>query len=193
MSDLKSRLLSYRPDRADGAVLPALLALVLLAGVAVQVALPQGAAVPPGLGGARAADWRLPAIREVGSPDLAARHSLFSPLRVVGARVAAQDARMGGTRIAPKPVGPLDGTFVLGSAGLAGARALLLRETSGRVLRLRPGGTYRGWRLQQIGPDAALLRKGGRTKRVAYGVPPAIDRIAPAMGGADETSEIGSE
>ena len=147
MSDWKSRLLSYRPDRANGAVLPALLALVLLAGVAVQLGLQEGPAVPPGLGVSRAQDWRLPAIREVGTPDLAARPSLFSPLRVVGARVAAQDALMGGTTIAPKPVGPLDGTFVLGSARLAGTRALLLRETNGRVLRLRPGGTYRGWQI----------------------------------------------
>jgi len=192
MSDLKLRLLSYRPDRENGALLPAGLALALLAGTSVQLSLPQGAAVPPGIGVWRAPDWRLPAITEVAAPDLAARPSLFSPLRVVAGRVAEQDALADGTLAAPKPVGPLGGTFVLGQARVGGMRALLLRETSGRVLRLRPGGSYRGWQLLRIETDGALLRKGGQSKRVAYGQI-SQGMAASAASSADETSESNSE
>lgn len=187
MSDLKLRLLSYRPDRENGAVLPAALTLALLAGAAVQLALPQGELVPPGLGVTRAPDRRLPAIAEVGALDLADRPSLFSPLRVVGAQVAAQEAAADGTAPAPRPIGPLDGAFVLGSARFGRAGAVLLRETSGRVLRLRPGAIYRGWQLLRIESDAALLRKGGKTTRIAYGT------TAPAPETATETSESDSE
>ena len=186
MSDLKQRLLSYRPDRENGAWLPAGLALVLLAGAALQLSLPQGAAVPPGLGVLRAPDRRLPAIAEVAAPDLAGRPSLFSPLRVVGARVAELDAASGAAP-APKPLGPLDGTFVLGSARLGRGRTLLLREESGRVLRLAPGGRYRGWQLLRIEADAALFRRGGRPERIVYGA------SAPAGGAAEETSESESD
>lgn len=187
MSDLKLRLLSYRPDRENGAALPAMLSLALLAGVAVQLALPRGAAVPPGLGVSRAPDWRLPSIGEVGAPDLAARPSLFSPLRVVGGKLAEQEALTIGTATAPRPVGPLDGTFVLGSARFGRAGAVLLRDAGGRVLRLRPGGTYRGWQLLRIETDAAQFRKGGKTTRIAYGT------TAPAGGSANDTSENQSE
>jgi hypothetical protein len=166
--------------------LPAGLALVLLAGAALQLSLPQGAAVPPGLGVLRAPDRRLPAIAEVAAPDLAGRPSLFSPLRVVGARVAELDAASGAAP-APKPLGPLDGTFVLGSARLGRGRTLLLREESGRVLRLAPGGRYRGWQLLRIEADAALFRRGGRPERIVYGA------SAPAGGAAEETSESESD
>lgn len=186
MSDLKLRLLSYRPDRENGAWLPAGLALVLLAGAALQLALPQGAAVPPGLGVLRAPDRRLPAVAEVGAPDLAERPSLFSPLRVVGAKVAELDAASGSVP-APKPLGPLGGTFVLGSARLGRGSSVLLREENGHVLRLAPGGRYRGWQLLRIEADAALFRKGGKPERIVYGA------SAPAGGAADETSESESE
>lgn len=187
MSDLKLRLLLYRPDRENGAVLPALLSLALLASVAVQLALPQGVLVPPGFGAMHAPDRRLPAIGEVGTPDLTGRPSLFSPLRVVGAKLAEQDAALTGSAVAPQPVGPLDGAFVLGSTKIGGARAVLLRTPGGRVLRLRPGGNYQGWQLLKIETDAALLRKGGKTTRIAYGT------TATAAGSADETSESDSE
>ncbi|GEN99031.1 hypothetical protein NSE01_08640 [Novosphingobium sediminis] len=183
MSDLKQQLLSYRPDRANGALLPAGLALVLLAGAALQLGLPQGAAVPPALGVWRAPDRRLPMIAEVGAPDLAARPSLFSPLRL-GRTVPDE---IGG--LAPRPVGPLDGTFVLGSVQVGRAKALLLRDEGGRVLRMAPGGSYRGWHLLRIEADGARFRKGVMSVHIGFGA------SAPAGGlnAASSESESNSE
>lgn len=178
MSDLKQRLLSYRPDRANGALLPAGLALLLLAGAALQLALPQGAAVPPALGVWRAPDRRLPVIAEVPAPDLGARASLFSPLRVIGRQGGAPDEP-----IVPRRVGPLDGTFVLGSVQVGRVPALLLREDSGRVLRLAPGGTYHGWHLLRIEADGARFLKNGATRRIDFGA------SAPASSESETFSE----
>lgn len=186
MSDLKLRLLSYRPDKANGALLPAGLALVLLAGAVLQLTLPQGAAVPPMLGVSRAPDRRLPAIAEVTAPDLAGRPSLFSPLRVIGARIAELDAASPGAAL-PKPVGPLGGTFVLGAARVGRAQVLLLREEGGRVLRLGPGGSHQGWQLLRIEADGARFRKNGKITRIAFGA------SAQAGDPAADTSESESD
>lgn len=164
MSDLKQRLLSYRPDRANGALLPAGLALVLLAGAALQLGLPQGEAVPPALGVWRAPERRLPAIADVAAPDLAGRASLFSPLRVLGAQVDASVSL-----VPQRRVGPLDGTYVLGSAQIGRMQALLLREEGGRVLRMSPGTSYRGWRLLRIEADGARFLKNGSSRHIAFG------------------------
>lgn len=164
MSDLKQRLLSYRPDKANGALLPAGLALVLLAGAALQLGLPQGEAVPPTLGVWRAPDRRLPAIADVAAPDLAGRVSLFSPLRVLGAQVDTSVSLVPQDR-----VGPLDGTYVLGSAQIGRVQALLLRDENGRVLRMAAGTSYRGWRLLRIEADGARFLKNGTSRRIAFG------------------------
>lgn len=164
MSDLKQRLLSYRPDKANGALLPAGLALVLLAGAALQLGLPQGEAVPPALGVWRAPDRRLPAIADVAAPDLAGSASLFSPLRVLGAQVDPSASPMPQRR-----VGPLDGTYVLGSAQVGRTQALLLREEGGRVLRMAPGTSYRGWRLLRIEADGARFLKNGASRTISFG------------------------
>ena len=188
MSDLKQRLLSYRPDKANGALLPAGLALALLAGAALQLALPQGGAVPPALGALRMPDRRLPAVTEVAAPDLAGRPSLFSPLRVIGASAAERDAA-DGEALAPRPAGPLDGTFVLGAVRIGRTQALLLREEGGRVLRLAPGGTYRGWRLLGIAAEGATLRKNGRITRIAFGAGAPAGETAADLSESESNSE----
>ncbi len=186
MSDLKQRLLSYRPDKANGALLPAGLALLLLAGAALQLALPQGSAVPPALGVSRMPDRRLPSIAQVAAPDLTGRPSLFSPLRVVGA--SALDAGGLGA-LGARPIGPLDGTFVLGAVRVGAAQALLLREESGRVLRMAPGGSYRGWQLLRIAASGARFRKNGRITRIGFGASAPADGSAPNFSESESTSE----
>ncbi|WP_421848481.1 hypothetical protein [Novosphingobium sp.] len=180
---MKQRLLSYRPDRVNGALLPAGLALVLLAGAALQLALPQGATVPLASGVSRAPDRRLPAIADVAAPNLTGRSSLFSPLRVVGA--GPFDASVVGAR----PVGPLGGTLVLGALRVGSAQALLLREGTGRVLRLAAGRSYRGWQLLRIEASGARFRKDGTIMRIGFGA------SAPAAGSAliSSASENNSE
>ncbi|MEO0031002.1 MAG: hypothetical protein RIS94_760 [Pseudomonadota bacterium] len=176
MSDLKLRLLSFSPASAEGARLPALCALALLAGAALQLALPQGGAIPPDTGASRAADWRLPGIAALVAPSLADRASLFSPLRVVGQAPAEDDA-------AARPVGPLDGAFVLGTVRNGGRAIVLLREADGRIIRMAPGGSYHGARLVGIGDTAARFRQGGTTISIEYGA------AAPAAGAAEDSSE----
>lgn len=168
MSDLKQQHLSYRPDRENGALLPAGLALVLLAAAALQLVLPQGEAVPLTFGAARAPDRHLPAIAAVAAPDLAGRPSLFSPLRLAFARAAERDAASPGD-VASVRVGPLDGTFVIGAVKIGRKQALLLREESGRVLRLAPGASYRGWQLVRIEANAARMRRNGMITRIGFG------------------------
>jgi hypothetical protein len=95
---------------------------VLLAGLALQLVLPQGEGAQPWLAGAwHAPDRRLPAIAEVTAPDLAGRTSLFSPLRILGAQAAALDPAAPGV-VALRPVGPLGGAFVLGALRVGGRR-----------------------------------------------------------------------
>ncbi|MBX9665289.1 hypothetical protein [Novosphingobium sp.] len=165
---MKQRLLSYRPDRGNGAVLPAGLALALLAGAALQLTLPEAAAVPPALGASRAPDRRLPMVTRIAGPDLAGRPSLFAPLRLGGAPAGAPDGGSPGAEAA-RQVGPLDGTFVLGAMQVGRVQALLLREESGRVLRLAPGGRYRGWQLLRIEADGARFRKDGMITHIGFG------------------------
>ncbi len=188
MSDLKQRLLSYRPDRANGAVLPAGLALVLLAGAALQLGLPQGAAVPPALGVSRAPDRRLPMMAQIAVPDLSGRPSLFSPLRLGGAQASQVNAGNLGAA-APKPVGPLGGTFVLGAMQVGRAQALLLREENGHVLRLTPGGNYRGWHLLRIEADGARFRMGGRIMRIGFGAGAAAGGFNAGSSESESNSE----
>jgi hypothetical protein len=186
MSDLKQRLLSYRPDRANSALLPAGLALVLLAGAALQLALPQGAAVPPALGVSRMPDRRLPAIADIAAPDLAGRPSLFSPLRVVGA--GPFDAGGRGA-VSASRVGPLGGAFVLGALRVGPAQTLLLRDESGRVLRMAPGGSYRGWQLLRIEANGARFRKDGRIMRIGFGASAPAGASALISSASENNSE----
>lgn len=186
MSDLKQRLLSYRPDRANGALLPAGLALVLLAGAALQLALPHGAAVPPALGVTRMPDRRLPAITDIAGPDLTGRPSLFSPLRVAGAGPSDTGGR---SVVGASSVGPLDGAFVLGALRVGAAQALLLREEGGHVLRMAPGGTYRGWRLLRIEANGARFRKDGRIMRIGFGASAPAEASALISSASENNSE----
>lgn len=186
MSDLKQRLLSYRPDRANGALLPAGLALVLLASAALQLALPQGAAVPPALGVSRMPDRRLPAVTDIAGPDLTSRPSLFSPLRAVGA--GPSDAGGRGV-VGAGLVGPLNGAFVLGALRVGSAQALLLREEGGRVLRMAPGGTYRGWQLLRIETNGARFRKDGTIMRIGFGASAPAGGSALISSASENTSE----
>lgn len=190
MSELKLRLLSYRPARDNGALLPAGLAVLLLAGAALQLALPQAAAIPPDSTPGRAPDRALPAVRAVATIDLGGRTSPFSPLRVLNVAAGeAGGAVDGGTPPPPRRVGPLGGTYLLGSTQIGAARAVVLREPDGRVLRLRPGAAYRGWRLVTIGPDAALFRKRGKPVRIGYGTTVLVQQAAGAPAASDDESE----
>ena len=147
--------------------------------MALQLALPGGTAVPEGEIAGRAPDWHLPALVDPAPPAAMPGGTLFSPMRVAAERPAATGED--GEAAAPKPVGPLDGTFLVGAMRVGHQRAVILRDAGGRVLRLAPGGRYRSWQLMAIGDDAATFRKAGRPVRIEYG------STAPA--GGEQASE----
>ena len=163
MSDLKLRLLSLSPDRANRAALPAACATVLLAGAIVQLTLPLPKDVPADIGASRAPDWSLPGTAVFAAPALADRPSLFTPTRLVGATPVAD----GETSAAPE--GPVGGAFVLGAMKTGGRRALLLRTPDRRIVKMVPGRSWDGWRLLAIGDDAARFRKDGKTITAEFG------------------------
>ena len=84
---------------------------------------------------------------------------------------------------------PLDGTFVLGAVRIGRTQALLLREEGGRVLRLAPGGTYRGWRLLGIAAEGATLRKNGKITRIAFGAGAPAGETAADLSESESNSE----
>lgn len=171
MSELKLRLLSYAPASANGGVLPATLAALLMAGAVVQLALPAPDAMPDGTVSGRAPQWSLPSVGEPGLPSTAILPHLFAPKRLGAALITPGGAEGEDTEEAPapKPVGPLSGAWVLGTMRVGNARAVLIRPASGGGFRLPVGATWRGWQLVSIGDTAAVFRRGGRNRSISFG------------------------
>jgi hypothetical protein len=69
------------------------------------------------------------------------------------------------------------------------AQALLLREESGHVLRMAPGGTYRGWRLLRIEANGARFRKDGRIMRIGFGASAPAEASALISSASENNSE----
>lgn len=183
MFGLKHPLRSFAPTRANGALVPAALALLLLASAGVQIVLPRATDMPDAALAGRAPQWRLPDIA-TPAPPTDANLSLFAPARMgqVAAKPNAEGAK------APPPPGPLGETSVIGRMRLGASRVVLLREHDGRVLHLVPGSSYRGWRLVGSDETGARLRRGRETLAVPYSAkPPAAP--APQTDDSENASE----
>lgn len=184
MSELKQRLLSYAPTKANGALPPAFCALLMAGTATLQLMLPQETALAPSTTAGRAPDWTLP---EVGEPAVVfgtAGPSLFVPARLGD---TAGDGQTGDTAAAsPKPIGPLGGAFVLGSVRIGQSRAVLIRSSEGRVLRIARGSGYRGWRLVSIGERAATFRLGSQQREFEFG---AVPVVSEASSDSEDSSE----
>lgn len=179
MSELKHRLLLFAPSSGNRALLPAI-CVALMAGTAVlQVLLPQDNPLAALLPAQRAPRWILPEIGAPANPAGAQGPSLFAPTRIA-APAGTGSGDEDGEAAKPKPVGPLDGAFVLGSVRIGAGLAVLIRSADGRVMRIARGGSYRGWRLLAIGDTAATFRLGGKRREFEYGA-------------RAETSESGSD
>jgi hypothetical protein len=170
MSELKHRLLSFAPSSGNRALLPAI-CVALMAGTAVlQLLLPQDNPLDAPLPARRAPRWTLPEIGAPANPAGAQGSSLFAPTRLAAPAGSGDDGEdSDGEAAKPKPVGPLDGAFVLGSVRIGSGLAVLIRSTDGRVMRLARGGSYHGWRLLAIGDTAATFRLGGKQREFEYG------------------------
>ena len=159
-------------------MLPAGLCAVLVAAVAAQIALPVETLVPRASGEGRAATWTLP---DVGVPaDLPASvvPNLFTPMRLGGkiGEAAGVDENGDGEEATapppPKPVGPLGGSWVLGTVRVGNARSVIIRPALGGSVKLPVGRVWRGWRLVSIADNFALFQRSGKTHRINFGNAP---------------------
>lgn len=146
-----------RPERADGTVLAALLAVLLAVMLAAQLLLPQDRPVlqdvpPAALRGGPAQ------IAAVSADPVLARRSIFQPTRLAAAADAA-----GGL------VGPLDGAVPAGIVRVRGAARLVLQTPDGNSVTLRPGQSWRGWRLARIGREDVRFTRGAETVTLGLG------------------------
>lgn len=147
-----------RPERAEGTVLAALLAVLLALMLVAQFVLPQDRPaapdVPPaGLRGGPVA------IAAVSADPVLARRSIFQPVRI-GSGAAASAAQ-----------GPLDGATPAGIVRVRGAARLVLQTPDGSSVTLRPGQSWQGWRLIAIGSDEVRFARGSETVTLGLGAP----------------------
>lgn len=153
-------------------MLPALLVVLLAVLLAYQAVLPREVPVPLDLPPARVtrlADLPAPASARYSILD---QRSIFAPL----AAAAGADAGEGAAN-APPPL-PLDGAVVAGIVRVRGAARLVLQSPEGRSITLRPGQSYRGWRLLGIASDSGRFRRGGETIRLEIGAEAGFDSSA---------------
>lgn len=166
-------------------MLPALLAVLLVVLLTFQFVLPPEAPsvpdLPPSRGGKLA---QLSDAADTGRDPILAERSIFTPVGITA--TPGEGAR------ADAPPLPLDGAVPVGIVRVRGAARLLLQSPEGRSVTLRPGQSYRGWRLTGIGQDNAQFRRGGETIRLEVGAaagfafPPAY--TPPNFSGEDDNA-----
>lgn len=145
-----------RPERAEGTVLAALLAVLLALLLVVQFALPQDRplvpAVPPASGRIGPAQ-----IAAVSADPVLARRSIFQP-KVIANPAGAQ-----------MQASPLGGAYPAGIVRVRGAGRLVLQTPEGKSVTLRPGQSWQGWKLTSIGSDEVQFRRGAETIKLGLG------------------------
>ena len=171
MSESKSQLRSYLPDRANGALVPAACAMLLAAALVVQIGLPAGSSLADTLVAGRSPQYALPSFGEPGAIGLGPK-SLFQPRKLAGTSVDGETSADGAPVKAPVRYGPLGPTAVLGSMRIGNRRVLVLKQAEGRVLHLAAGARYRGLRLVTIGATSATFGTGSNALQIAYAAAP---------------------
>lgn len=152
MSPLKPRSPLPRPTRDNGGLVPALLAAALAATAVIQLAttrdvtLPLAPATPIHIADSAQAAFAPATI----PPSLQAR-------RIFGHVPAASS----GSNARP--------ALLAGSIVVRGRGVALLQVEGGQIVRLSPGATWRGMRLERLTPDAAIFRNGARAIAVPFG------------------------
>lgn len=147
-----------RPERADGTVLAALLAVLLAVMLAAQLVLPQDRPVLPDVPPAALRGG--PAqIAAVSADPVLGRRSIFQPTQLANAGADAGGAA----------IGPLDGAVPAGIVRVRGAARLVLQTPDGKSVTLRPGQSWRGWRLARIGSEDVRFTRGAETVTLGLG------------------------
>ena len=149
-SGLRSRLPSGLVSRRNPELLPAAAALGLFLIAGFQLTLPSSVELPD--------DTVLAPRRVVDPPPPAAKsyasilaHPLFAPDR---APVTAET----------QPSGNLNGFEVLGTAIAGDVSAALVRDSTGRIIRLKPDETLQGWRVVSIDRTQLVFDRDGERR-----------------------------
>jgi hypothetical protein len=160
-------------------MLPAGLCGLLATAAAVQIALPAETPIPQGNGTGRSLAWALPDVGEPGNLTDSLTPKLFSPTRlgaklgeVLGDGEAAAEAPEPPPPKPKKPVGPLDGAWVLGTVRVDTANVVVLRLATGAILKLPLDHAWHGWRLTSVQDNFALFQRSGKTRRINFGNAP---------------------
>lgn len=154
MSPLKPRSPLPRPTRDNGGLVPALLAAALAATAVIQLAtirdvtLPLAPAAPIHI-----ADSAQAAFAPATIP------SSLQARRIFGHDMPA--AASSGSNASP--------ALLAGSIVVRGRGVALLQVEGGQIVRLSPGATWRGMRLERLTPDAAIFRSGAHAIAVPFG------------------------
>lgn len=179
MSGLKSRLPSGLVSKRNPEVFPALAVVILLMAAGLQIAIPSSADLPQSTApAARPAPEPVdPGVREY--PAILQR-PIFAPDR---APVLLQ----------AQASGNLSGYEVLGTAIAGPVSAALIRDTTGRIIRVKPDAILQGWRLVSIDRTQLLFdRDGERRALTVSATAPVRQGPATKLGSAakgDENSD----
>jgi hypothetical protein len=168
MSGSKFRLPSGSLSRRSPELLPAIATVVLLMAAGVQAAAPSSAALPEDtvLAPRRAPEPAEPAARNYAT--VLAR-PIFAPDRAP-VLLQAQTA------------GSLNGYEVVGTAVAGPISAALVRDATGRILRVKPDAVLQGWRVVSIDRTQMILdRDGERRSLNVTSVPAHAGAINPQL------------
>jgi hypothetical protein len=134
------------PNRADGSVLPAILAVVLAVLILAQFMIVDVAEQPAVAGRnivAKTAEQRVSI--SVADPVIL-RNALFAPARGAGGSVGA---------------GPLDGAVFAGVVRGRGFARAVLQQASGDAVSVPVNGSYHGWKLVALNNENATFVRDG--------------------------------
>ena len=155
---MKFPALPLRPNRDNGAILPALLSGVLVLMIALQFALPVDDDIPADVRRVVPSQVGENAIGRVVPDPIILRSALFSPSRG-GAGVSASGAAASG---------PLDGAVPVGMVRGRGFARAVLQQSDGSAVSVPMGGRYHGWTLIGLNAQSATFSREGERIVTAF-------------------------
>lgn len=157
------------PNRADGTLLPALLAVALAATLLAQLGwTAREPELPPALPvSVPVSNFRVPTISPVAASGEIFRRPIFAP------RQSASAASDG----APPPM--LGGAVVAGTVSVRGRTFAVVRRPNGTSFNMAIGGRLNGWSLTALRDEGAIFVKGNTRQTMAYGAQPVTEATEP--------------
>jgi hypothetical protein len=167
MSGLRSQLPSRSVSSRSPELLPAAVAVLLLITAGLQVAMPSSSSLPETRPSApRAAAEPAAPVTQTYAAVL--QRPIFAPDR---APIVLQAAATGN----------LNGIEVLGTAIAGSVSAALVRDNTGRIMRVKPDAILQGWRLVSIDRAQLLFDRDGERRTIAVAAAPARSGVNPQL------------